>query len=95
MYTVEEIMDTVRPILKAHGVKKAVLFGSYAKGCADKYSDIDLFVDSGLHGFKFFGLLGDIADVFTVPVDLVDKRMVTPDGELDVEIRNTGREIVL
>lgn len=95
MLTVQYIIDTVTPILRGYGIKDAVLFGSYAKGCAVEQSDIDLYVDSGLRGLKFFGLLGDVCDAFSVPVDLVDKQMVTPGGALEVEIMKTGRRFDL
>lgn len=36
MLTIDEITVKVTPIFKQYGVKKAILFGSYAKGCADE-----------------------------------------------------------
>lgn len=93
MLTIQEIISIVTPILKQHNVKDAILFGSYAKGCATEQSDIDLYVDSGLRGLKFYGLLGDICDAFAIPVDLIDKQTVTPGGLLEKEIFLTGRRI--
>ena len=95
MLTVQSIIDIVTPVFQRYGVKEAILFGSYAKGCAVEQSDIDLYVDSGLRGLSFFGLLGDVCDAFNVPVDLVDKQMVTPGGPLDLEIMKTGRKLSL
>ncbi len=37
-------IETLREILKAHGVKKASVFGSYARGEARANSDLDLLV---------------------------------------------------
>lgn len=90
MLTVPEIIATVTPILREHGVKEAILFGSYAKGCATENSDVDLYVDSGLHGIRFYGLLGDVVDAFSIPVDLFDKRMLERNIAFRDEIKRTG-----
>ena len=34
IYTVPELQTVLSPIFREHGVKKATLFGSYAKGAA-------------------------------------------------------------
>ena len=44
VYTIDEIKEIVVPILSKIGTRKIGLFGSYAKGCAGKNSDIDLLV---------------------------------------------------
>ena len=51
IYTVPELQSVLSPIFRANGVRKATLFGSYAKGVATARSDVDLLVDSGLRGF--------------------------------------------
>lgn len=43
-------------IFNQYGVKKAILLRSYGKVAATKTSDVELLVDSGLHGLKFLGL---------------------------------------
>ena len=45
--------DLLRPIFDEYHVRRAVLFGSYAKGCATEKSDVDILVDSGLIGCPF------------------------------------------
>ena len=42
--TIEEIIQQVTTICKNNGVEHLSLFGSYAKGTATKYSDIDFIV---------------------------------------------------
>lgn len=42
--TIDEIIDKVTIICKNNGVEHLSLFGSYAKGTATKYSDIDFIV---------------------------------------------------
>lgn len=38
----KDITDNIIPVLKKYGVKKAALFGSYARGDFDDQSDIEL-----------------------------------------------------
>lgn len=95
MLTVQNIIDIVTPIFQKYGVKEAILFGSYAKGCADWQSDVDLYVDSGLRGIYFYGLLGEIVDALPVRVDLFDKRMLTRNKSFSDEIYRTGVKIAL
>jgi len=42
--SLESIKRSFAPVLKAGGAEKAIIFGSYARGEADEYSDIDLVV---------------------------------------------------
>ena len=57
VYTTGELKTILDPVFRKFGVRSAVLFGSYAKGSANPSSDVDLLVDSGLRGLRFFGLL--------------------------------------
>ena len=47
MLTIPEIKEIVPPICKKYGVKRASLFGSYARNEATKNSDIDLYIEPG------------------------------------------------
>ena len=93
LYTQKEIQTILYPIFEAYKVRKAVLFGSYAKGRAEGSSDIDLLVDSGLKGLAFFGLLEDISSALDREVDLIDLSQIEPDSPIEKEIRETGRVI--
>ena len=90
VYSVTEIQNILLPIFKIHNVRKAVLFGSYAKGLAEDNSDIDLLVDSGLKGLAFFGLLEDVVNALGKDVDLLDTSQIVPDSQVDNEILKTG-----
>lgn len=90
MYTIEEIKDTLNPIFYETGIRRAILFGSYAKGQATARSDIDIFVDSGLKGLAFYGLLENVASVLSVPVDLIDSSQIEAGSEIENEIKNNG-----
>lgn len=90
VYSIDEIREILTPIFRCHHIRKAVLFGSYAKGYADPNSDIDILVDSGLKGLSFFGLLEDVVTSLGKEVDLIDVLQITPDSPVDQEIRQTG-----
>lgn len=56
VYAVNEISSIVTPILEAFGVKRAWIFGSYARGDATENSDIDLRIEGGrIRGMLDFG----------------------------------------
>lgn len=89
-YTVSQIQDILVPIFREYNIRKAVLFGSYAKGSAKDKSDIDLLVDSGLKGLAFFGLLEDVVNALGKDVDLLDTSQIIPNSDVDNEIKKTG-----
>ena len=90
IYTPEQIKRILNPVFRAHNVRRAVLFGSYGKGTAGEQSDVDIFVDSGLHGLAFFGLLEDVVNSLGKQVDLLDSSEVVPESPVDQEIKKYG-----
>ena len=40
--TIPQIQERLRLVFQRHGIEKAILFGSYARGEPSKHSDIDL-----------------------------------------------------
>jgi len=93
VYTVGELESILGPVFEQYGVKKAILFGSYAKGAATPRSDVDLFVDSGLRGLAFFGLLDGVSSALDVPVDLIDATQVDAGSPIEREIAQSGVKI--
>ncbi|MFZ3074523.1 MAG: nucleotidyltransferase family protein [Minisyncoccales bacterium] len=67
-------------IFKEYGVKKAAVFGSYARGEQKKRSDIDLLVEmeDGRTLFDLGGLKMDLEDLFGKRVDLVEYEALHP-----------------
>ena len=59
--------------LEATGAKRAVAFGSYARGVADAWSDLDLAVvlDTDLARLERAGLLEELHDAIPVALDLL------------------------
>lgn len=90
IYSPQQIQARLFPIFQEYNVRKAVLFGSYAKGIAQDKSDIDLLVDSGLKGMAFFGLLEDVVTALGKDVDLLDTSQIIPNSEVENEIAKTG-----
>ena len=90
VYSVGQLKTLLAPVFLRNGVRKAVLFGSYGKGVASPKSDIDLFVDSGLRGFDFFGLLDEVVQVVDKNVDLIDTTDVLKGSRIEKEIDESG-----
>ncbi len=90
MPSIEVIKENLIPVFGRYHVKRAILFGSYAKGTATDRSDIDIFVDSGLRGLMFFGLLEEVTDALQKPVDLIDLSQIDENSKVMDEINRTG-----
>ena len=71
----DEIKNRVAPIAKKYNLRAVYLFGSYARGEANRDSDIDLLIDStgstikGL--FDMGGLYNDLCEACGKSVDVV------------------------
>lgn len=90
IYSINDVKVKLMPIFKKYNVKKAILFGSYAKGTAKLNSDIDIMVDSDLRGLAFYGLLEEVVNVVEKSVDLLDKSQITNASNIEKEINATG-----
>ncbi|MDO8467833.1 MAG: nucleotidyltransferase family protein [Nanoarchaeota archaeon] len=91
----ESFLDKIKPkiirILKKNKVKKAGIFGSYARGEQKKNSDIDILIElpKGM-GFGFAGLQIELSEKLNKKVDLVTYKGISPylrDRILKQEIR--------
>ena len=72
-YSLEQLTEMVAPLLDSAGVDRAIVFGSYARGQADGYSDFDLVValSTDLPRWQRGALLKDVVEALPVPVDLL------------------------
>ena len=90
----DEIKEIVLPIAKKYGVTKVAIFGSYARGEADRYSDVDLIINQGdIFGlWDFYGFKMDLEESLKRSVDLL-----TYDGLAGSSISNNilSSEVVL
>ena len=92
--TIEEIKRRLLPVMKQNNVARAVLFGSYSKGKATENSDVDLMVESHLHGLDFVGLIEDIRQsLLDKEVDVIDISQILPGSKISEEIERTGVSI--
>ena len=83
-YTIDEIREIVAALAARYGADRIYLFGSYARGDANKDSDIDLRIDKGaIRGLQMGGLAADLEDALGIPVDL------GPTGSLDSKFLNS------
>ena len=83
-YTIDEIREIVAALAARYGADRIYLFGSYARGDANKDSVIDLRIDKGaIRGLQMGGLAADLEDALGIPVDLV------PTGSLDSKFLNS------
>ena len=73
IYTLDEIKAKSIPIAQKYGIARLGLFGSYAKGEQDEYSDLDFLISKGnIRGlFDYMGLVLDLEDEFGCHVDVV------------------------
>jgi len=77
---VEEIKQTVLPILRRYGVTRAAVFGSTVTGRSRPDSDIDILVriDDDLSLLDFVGLKLDLEQALNRRVDLVEYDAIKP-----------------
>lgn len=92
IYTINEIKYMLNSYLKEKPVYNVVLFGSYAKGNATSYSDLDLVIDTKeeLMGFKFYSLVSKLEELFGKEIDGFEKSEIIENERIDTEIKKTG-----
>jgi predicted nucleotidyltransferase len=79
MNTLNDIKKKIRPILKKHGIKKAGIFGSTARG-ESGVNDLDLLVkiDNKMSLLEFIGIQQELEDELGMKVDLVEYEAIKP-----------------
>jgi predicted nucleotidyltransferase len=83
MYNTEQIInilkDQKKELEKKYPISELALFGSYARGDNNEYSDIDILVDfNGRIGIGFITLAHELEDIFNNKVDLVSRKGIKP-----------------
>lgn len=78
--TNQYLSDQTSSILSSYGVKKAAVFGSYARNTQTDKSDIDILVELGkkMSLLDFVGLKLDLEDKLNKKVDLVQYKTLKP-----------------
>jgi len=92
VYTIDEIKEILIKILENMPVYSVILFGSYAKNCATKDSDLDFIIDTkqNLKGFKLYSLITKIEEAFNKNIDAFEKTEIIENSKIDNEIKKTG-----
>lgn len=92
VYTIEEIKSILQDILKQFAVKKAILFGSYAKNTPTSKSDIDIVIDSEgkLLNINFYGLLEELVQKLEKTIDLFEISEIQKGSDLYNNILKEG-----
>ena len=83
IFTIENIVNLVKPIAKKYQVDRIYLFGSYARGEAGTDSDLDFLVYGG-EKFKLtmiFALAEDLCEVLEKKVDVFEIHEINPNSE--------------
>ena len=81
MHLSKQKLNAIRVYFQDKPVLKAYLFGSYARGDADRKSDIDIVVEldySQKTGLIFFGMQVELEELLKKKVDLLSADGISP-----------------
>ncbi|MEN9558040.1 MAG: hypothetical protein RL141_409 [Candidatus Parcubacteria bacterium] len=76
----QTVQERATPLLARYGIKKAGLFGSFARGEEQETSDVDILVEPGSR-FSLFALAGlqhDLEEAIGRSVDVVTRGGMSP-----------------
>lgn len=93
IYTLSQIRLLSFPVFKKNPVRKAILFGSYAKGLVTPTSELDLVIDTDQKGLAFFAIADELEQVFHKKVDLFRLDQLEKGGTAEKEVVKTGLRI--
>lgn len=75
----DKLREAFVPVLKKAGARKAILFGSYSRGDADEFSDVDLIIIADSRR-PFLERGKDYMDLWKVsPIKAMDVLIYTPE----------------
>ena len=71
--SIAEIREKITPILRLHDIKKASIFGSFARGDETSTSDVDLLVQLGkpMGMIAYVRFIQEMEDVLNRSVDVI------------------------
>ena len=80
MLSIPMIRERITPVCKKYPIRKAYLFGSYARGDATEKSDVDLRIEGDIKSFFMLGGISSaLEDALVMEIDLLSK---IPDSEM-------------
>ena len=76
MLSLNDIKEKISPVCSEYGIKRAYLFGSYARGEANENSDVDIRIEKGSNDklkslLQVSGFRCKLEDVLEKNVDLI------------------------
>ena len=76
----EEIKEKIISILVKHGIKRILVFGSYARNEAKPTSDLDLIVDfpEGTSLLDHVGIEIELSEALNMKIDLLSRNGISP-----------------
>jgi len=76
----KELYEKVISILKKHGIKRILVFGSYARGEATSESDLDLIVEfpRGTSLLDHIRIENELMETLKIKIDLLSKNGISP-----------------
>ena len=83
VFTLTDIANLIKPIVRKYGEKEIYLFGSYARGDADEDSDLDFLVFGG-ENFKLtmiFALAEELRETLKKNVDVFEINEINKDSD--------------
>ena len=96
--TMNEISNAISKIVNKdnyYHISKVVLFGSYARGEAEKNSDIDLviFDSPSFKGMKVYSFIGELKEILKKDIDLFIDRNIVKNSKFYQNITTDGIDI--
>lgn len=91
--SIQRIRDVCREVFSDFSVEYCYLFGSYAKGCANESSDVDLLIATSASGIRFYDLAEALREGLKKKVDLLNLAQLADNAELVNEILRDGIKI--
>ena len=92
--SLNDIKDSLMPILSNNNIKYCYLFGSYARREAKETSDVDLLVDTDINGIDFFMLTEKIRVTLGKKIDLLRLSDIQERNPIALEILKEGIRIL-
>lgn len=87
------IKKIVSQFAEQFNIKSVYLFGSYAKGEANDYSDIDLYIESDLYGLDYFEFIEILRENLGKKIEVLSNKTIEASSKIDLEIKKTGVSI--
>ncbi|HJA64733.1 nucleotidyltransferase [Lachnoclostridium sp. An169] len=91
--SIQKIKDVCNDTFPAFDVEYCYLFGSYAKGNATEYSDVDLLISTPVSGMRFYELVETVREGLKKNVDVLNLDQLKDNMDLINEILKDGIKI--